>query len=72
MKFACTEEAIAYGRRATKREIEELKEKRYAALWLAARARGRGALNEALQHTFSAQFYREAIEAFNSREERRK
>jgi len=69
MKFASTEEALMYGRRASKEEIEELEEKRHAALWLATRARGRGALNEALQHTFSAQFYREAIEAFNSREE---
>ena len=65
MKFTCTEEALAYGRRATKSEIEELREKRYAALWLAARAKERGTLNEALQHTFSAQFYREAIEKFN-------
>ncbi len=59
MKFTCTEEALAYGRKASKREIEELKEKRCVALQL----------NEALQYAFSAQFYREAIEAFNSREE---
>ena len=67
MKFTCTEEALTYGRKATKEEIKELEEKRHAALWLAARARERGDLNEALQHAFCAQFYREAIEAFNSR-----
>jgi len=71
MKFTCTEEALAYGRMASKEEIEELKEKRHAALWLAARARERGAFNEALQHTFSAQFYREAIEAFNSKDKKK-
>ena len=62
MKFTCTEEAIEYGRKATRREIEELKERRYAALQLAVRMKNKGDFDRALQHTFAAQFYREAIE----------
>ena len=63
MDFKSSEEAVAYGRTASRQMLQELQEKRQAALQRAVAARKAGNLDEAYIHATSAQFCREAIGA---------
>jgi len=63
LEFKNTQEAIAYGRKATPTQIKELKRLRIASKDKCRADQYKGNINTALATAFRAQFYREALEA---------
>jgi len=63
IEFKNTQEAIAYGKKATPTQIKELKRLRIASKGKCRVEQRKGNTNAALAIAFQAQFYREALEA---------